>query len=151
MSSPQRKSEWVVSRAYEGPNRRQRSKLFARKVRLDDAHAVADADAESTATLLRRVTLWGNLQAAARDQRAAFVVTLEALAAKGRRDRHPIWPDIVEAAARYVRAVGAAGPIDDPLLNDALSAAQRAHFEAAAAEPQPAMLDRLSEASRARP
>lgn len=141
---------WVVTHGYEGPTRRRRNAWFGRKQRLDDADVRAlGAEAESTATLLRRVSLWGGLANAARDKRAAFVVNLEALAAKGRRDRMPIWPDIVAAAARYVRAVGALGRIDDPLLNDALHAAQRAHAESHVAEPQPAVLDRLEAAARA--
>jgi hypothetical protein len=146
---PKTADAWVVSHAYEGPNRRRRGKLFARKVRLDDADANPGADGESTATLLRRVSLWGNLGDAARDQRARFVATLEALADKGRRDQRAIWPDIVEAAARYVRAVGAFGHIDDPMLNDALKAAQRAHFEDGCAEPQAEVVKRLETAARA--
>ncbi len=141
----------VVTHTYEGPNRRLRAKwLEPRKVRLDDASvATGGAEAESTETLLRRVSLWGGLGQATRDQRARFVATLETLAAKGRRDTHPIWPDIVAAAARYVRAVGATGKIDEPLLNDALHAAQTAHAENGCAEPQPEVLARLQSAARA--
>ena len=140
----------VVTHAYEGPNRRLRDKwLASRKARLDDAAVAAGAEGESTETLLRRVSLWGGLSQATRDQRAKFVATLETLAAKGRRDSHPIWPDIVTAVARYVRAVGAVGRIDEPLLNDALHAAQTAHAESDCAEPQPDVLARLQTASRA--
>ncbi len=140
----------VVTHAYEGPNRRVRAKwLEPRKVRLDDAGVVAATEGESTETLLRRVSLWGGLGQATRDQRAKFVATLEALAAKGRRDSHPIWPDIVAAAARYVRAVGAVGRIDEPLLNDALHAAQAAHAESVCAQPQPQVIERLRTAARA--
>ena len=142
---------WVVTHAYEGPNRRQRAKWFAsRKVRLDDAGPTeVAAAAESTETLLRRVSLWGGMGQAARDQRAKFLATLEALAAKGRRDGQPIWSEIVAAAARYVRAVGATGKIDEPLLNDALHAAQTAHAENGYAEPRPEVMDRLRAAARA--
>ncbi|MDX2234139.1 MAG: hypothetical protein NW200_06545 [Hyphomonadaceae bacterium] len=143
-------SEWVVTHGYEGPTRRRKKLWFGRKVRLADADVShISAEGESTATLLRRVSLWGGLANAARDQRAAFLATLEALAEKGRRDHMPIWPDIVAAAARYVRAVGAQGRIDDPLLNDALQAAQRAHAESHQAEPQKAVVDRLDLAARA--
>jgi hypothetical protein len=138
-----------VSHPYEGPDRRRHGKLFARKARLDDAHAAVSADGESTATLLRRVSLWGSLQTAHRDQRATFVAMLEALAEKGRSDHMRIWPDIVAAAARYLRAVGADGHVDDPLLNDALHAAQRAHFENGLAEPQEQVVERLESAARA--
>ena len=141
----------VVTHAYEGPNRRHRAKwLEPRKRRLADASATASsADAESAETLLRRVSLWGGLGQATRDQRAKFVATLETLADKGRSDVHPIWPDIVAAAARYLRAVGAAGRIDEPLLNDALHAAQTAHAENGCAEPRPEVLARLQSAARA--
>lgn len=140
----------VVTHAYEGPNRRVRAKWFEkRKARLDDAGFAVTGEGESTETLLRRVSLWGGLASATRDQRAKFVGTLEALAAKGRRDAHPIWPDIVAAAARYVRAVGAEGRIDEPLLTDALHAAQTAHAESNCAQPQPDVLARLQSASRA--
>lgn len=140
----------VVTHAYEGPNRRVRAKwLEPRRVRLDDAGVVANGDGESTETLLRRVSLWGGLGQATRDQRAKFVATLEALAAKGRRDSRPIWPDIVAAAARYVRAVGATGRIDEPLLNDALHAAQAAHADSDCAQPQPQVIARLQSAARA--
>lgn len=142
---------WVVTHAYEGPNRRHRAKWFAsKKARLDDAGPTEVAvDAESTETLLRRVSLWGGMGQAARDQRARFLATLEALADKGRRSGNPIWPDIVEAAARYVRAVGATGKIDEPLLNDALHAAQAAHVDSDCASPQPEVMERLLKASRA--
>jgi hypothetical protein len=147
-AEPKPTQDWVVSQDYEGPNRRRRGKLFVRKTRLDDVGVDADIGAESTATLLRRVSLWGNLADAAREQRARFVAMLEALAEKGRRDQRAVWPDIVEAAARYVRAVGASGRIDDPLLNDALQAAQRAHFEGAEAEPTAQVVKRLETAAR---
>ena len=144
-------SAWVVTHAYEGPNRRLRAKWFAsKKARLDDAGLPeVAADAESTETLLRRVSLWGGMGQAARDQRARFLATLEALADKGRRGGNPIWPDIVEAAARYVRAVGATGKIDEPLLNDALHAAQAAHVDSECAVPQTEVMERLLSASRA--
>jgi hypothetical protein len=141
---------WVVSRAYEGPNRRVRKAWFARRERLDDAGVTVDAQAESTATLLRRVSLWGRI-GAQRDQRAAFVVTLEALAAKGRAEHSPVWPTLVEAVARYLRAAGAAGPVDERLVDDALHAAQRAHAEEGAAEPQTALIHRLDAATRRDP
>jgi hypothetical protein len=148
--SADHKSEasWVVSQAYEGPNRRHRAAWFTRKGRLDDAGVAVPADAESTDTMLRRVSVWGGLAQAARDRRAAFVATLEALAEKGMRGDHAVWPDIVAAAARYVRAVGASGRIDEPLLNDALRAAQRAHAEDDVAAPQPDVLARLEKAAR---
>lgn len=139
---------WVVSQAYEGPNRRRRAAWFTRKARLDDAGAAVAPDAESTDTMLRRVSVWGGLAQAARDQRAAFVATLEALAEKGMRGEHAVWPDIVAAAARYVRAVGASGQIDEPLLNDALRAAHRARAEDGAATPQPDVVARLDKAAR---
>ena len=144
-------SAWVITHAYEGPNRRLRAKWFAsKKARLDDAGPTqVAADAESTETLLRRVSLWGGMGQAARDQRAKFLATLEALADKGRQGNNPIWPEIVQAAARYVRAVGATGKIDEPLLNDALHAAQTAHVDSACAVPQPDVMERLNTASRA--
>lgn len=151
--SPRRKPHeaesdpWVVSQEYEGPNRRHRAAWFAKKHRLDDVHAEVEADAESTETLLRRVSVWGGLANAARDQRAVFLATLEALAAKGKRDRHPMWPEVVAACARYVRSVGAEGKIDEPLLNDALRAAQRANVEQAQARPETELIERLERAA----
>jgi len=121
---------WVVSPAYEGENRRRRGRWFSfQNARLDDAGARADADAQPTETLLRRISLWTGLAQADRDQRATYVATLEALARKGRREGHRHWPDIIEASARYVRSAGATGEIDEPLLTDAILAANRAHYE----------------------
>jgi hypothetical protein len=48
-----------------------------------------------------------------------------------------------------VRAVGAAGAIDEPLLNDALRAAQLARAENGHADPQDEMVQRLDDAARA--
>jgi urease accessory protein UreF len=147
---PPTEASEVVSPAYQGPNRRHRAAWFSRKERLDDAQAAVAADAESTETLLRRVSLWGGLASAARDRRAEFVATLEALAAKGREGGQPVWPDVVAAVARYVRAVGATGAIDERLLNDALLAAQRARAENDQATPPNEVLRRLDSAARAR-
>jgi hypothetical protein len=130
MAAPQPTDpSWVVSHDYEGPNRRQRAAWFKPKARLDDVAGDCGADSESADTLLRRVSLFGALAGAAREKRAQFVCMLETLVEKGRAGGHVVWPDIVAACARYVRAVGADGTLDDPLVNEALLAAQRAHAE----------------------
>jgi hypothetical protein len=147
-SRPSTEVSEVVSPAYQGPNRRRRAAWFSRKERLDDASVAVAAEGEATETLLRRVSLWGDLASAARDRRAEFVATLEALAEKGRKAGQPVWPDIVAAVARYVRAVGATGPLDERLLNDALLAAQRARAESDQAAPASDVLRRLDRAAR---
>jgi predicted nucleic acid-binding protein len=142
---------WVVSHAYEGPNRRRRASWFSRrKVRLDDAAQASDPELEPTETLLRRVSLWTGLDRADRDQRAQYVATLEGLARKGRREGHRHWPEIIEASARYVRAAGASGEIDAPLLADAIHAASRAHYENGDAGAGRGFVKRLLDACRGR-
>lgn len=142
---------WVVSPGYEGENRRRRGRWFSfQNARLDDAGAKVDPDAQPTETLLRRVSLWTGVANADRDGRAQYVATLEALAAKGRREGHRHWPDIIDASARYVRSAGAEGPIDEPLLNDAVLAANRAHYENTLARPAQGLVQRLLEACRRR-
>jgi hypothetical protein len=146
---PEGDESWVVSRQYEGPNRRFRMSWFTRrKVRLDDAPAPEQADNEALETLLRRVSLWTGVASANRDHRARYVHTLEALARKGRRDGHRHWPEIIEASARYVRSAGAEGPIDEPLLMDAILAANRAHYENGQAKPVQGLVTRLINACR---
>lgn len=140
---------WVVSPAYEGENRRRRGRWFSfQNARLDDAGVKADAESQPTETLLRRVSLWTNVSRADRDQRAQYVATLEALAQKGRREGHRHWPDIIDASAKYVRSAGAEGPIDEPLLTDAVLAANRAHYENSLARPAQGLVQRLLNACR---
>jgi hypothetical protein len=140
---------WVVSPAYEGQNRRRRGRWFSfQNARLDDAGAKADADAQPTETLLRRVSLWTGISSADRDQRAQYVATLEALAQKGRREGCRHWPDIIDASAKYVRSAGAEGPIDEPLLSDAVLAANRAHYENTLPRPAQGLVQRLLNACR---
>jgi len=140
---------WVVSPAYEGQNRRRRRRWFSlRAARLDDAGAEVDVDAQATETLLRRLSVWTGISAADRDGRAEYVATLEALARKGRREGQRHWPDIIDASARYVRSAGAQGPIDEPLLTDAVLAANRAHYENALARPAQRLIQRLLNACR---
>ena len=154
-SSPPKTSEtrrfgWVISHAYEGPDRRQRSKMFLpKKARLDDARVEPNIEAESMDTTLRRLSLWGNLTAAARDQRAKLLANIEALSARARAENQKVWPDILDAVARYLRAVGANGKIDEPLLNDALHAAHVAHVEGDSTGAQAAVISRLDAAARA--
>ncbi len=149
---PEGEENWVVSRQYEGPNRRFRMSWFTRrKVRLDDAAVPESADAEPLETLLRRVSVWTGIAGASRDHRARYVHTLEALAKKGRREGHRHWPEIIEASARYVRAAGAEGAIDEPLLMDAILAANRAHYENGQARPPQGLVTRLINACRGRP
>ncbi|GEM_PF-5792171 len=142
-------ANWVVSPAYEGENRRHRGRWFSfQNARLDDAGVKADADAQPTETLLRRVSLWTGISGADRNQRAQYVATLEALAVKGRREGHRHWPDIIDASAKYVRSAGAEGPIDEPLLTDAVLAANRAHYENTLARPAQGLVQRLLNACR---
>lgn len=142
---------WVVSPAYEGQNRRKRGRWFSfQNARLDDAGVAVPPDSEATETLLRRVSLWTGLGSADRDQRARYVATLEELARKGRRDGQRHWPEIIEASARYVRAAGAKGEIDEPLLADAVMAANRAHYEGGDPSPARRFVARLLDACRGR-
>lgn len=148
---PAASPSWVVSQEYEGPNRRKRGRWFSfQNARLDDAGVAVDPDGEATETLLRRVSVWTGLAAADRDQRARYVATLEALARKGRREGHRHWPEIIEASARYVRAAGATGKIDEPLLSDAVLAANRAHYENADTVRSRGFVSRLLDACRGR-
>lgn len=122
--------KWVVSQDYEGPNRRRRAPLFSRpKVRLDDAGFGPQNASESMDTTLRRLSLWRGLSGADRDQRAKFIATIEALMQRGRNEGQRAWPDILEAVAAYLRAVGARGKVDEPLIEEALHAAHFAHAE----------------------
>jgi hypothetical protein len=152
MTSPESDESWVVSRQYEGPNRRSRMAWFKRrKDRLDDVPVPEHADTEPLETLLRRVSVWTGVARADRDHRARYVHTLEALARKGRREGQRHWPEIIEASARYVRSAGADGPIDEPLLMDAILAANRAHYENGQAKPQQGLVTRLINACRGKP
>lgn len=140
---------WVVSPAYEGENRRHRGRWFSfQNARLDDAGMSADADSQPTETLLRRLSLWTGLASADRDQRAKYLATLEALSKKGRREGHRHWLDIIDASARYVRSAGAGGKIDEPLLTDAILAANRAHYENGDPTPAQRFTQRLLNACR---
>jgi hypothetical protein len=85
-------------------------------------------EGSSVDTLLRRLRVWQNLNKAPRSDRAEYMVLLEHLAERGRAGA-AAWLPIAEGALTYVRARGAAFPLDEHLLSEAMFLADVLHAD----------------------
>jgi hypothetical protein len=139
---------WVRTHDYIGPDRRRGRSILPRpKKRLDDAGARDHQLGASLGTLLRRLRVQTELDEASREERAAIVSVLETVAIKGAAEGDPSWARVARAAAEYLRAVGANGPLDAALVEQAIRAASEAYSSEDVDPVDPGLFSRLRDAT----